>query len=88
MSDSDFGGDELECSESTDGVDDLCNNISSQLNFSDAPNELSVLSMADVIKRLSLHQQTETDNGVEINKMPRSAIRKFYKSIKVSPQEI
>lgn len=83
MSDSDFGEDELERGESTTGIDDLCRNIATQLNFSDPSNELSVLTMADVIKQLSFHQQTQTDSGVEINKMPRNAIRKFYKSIKV-----
>ncbi|KAI6176460.1 hypothetical protein M3Y97_00800500 [Aphelenchoides bicaudatus] len=85
FSDSDFGESDTEIeSSSAQEVDELSASISAQLNLS---NDVSVLTMADVIGQLSLLQQQQTNNELKISRMPRNLIRRFYKSVKALIKE-
>jgi hypothetical protein len=80
FSDSDFGEDDVEHEDAQESVTKLCSEFSSKLDsFNESSN---VITMAEVIKRLSFHQLDITEDGVEINRMPRNTIRKFYKFMK------
>lgn len=61
---------------------DLCNSFSGQLELLTASDDLSVLTMADVIRRLSLHQHEPIEDRFQMCHMPRNAIKRFYKFIK------